>query len=192
MPAKIISMKTPKNICVYCASSMGNDPVFAGTAKTVGTLIGRLGLNLIYGGACCGTMGVLADAALDSGAYVHGIIPDFFEGYDFEVVHPALSKLTKVQTMAQRKEILVKEADIFLTLPGSYGTMDELFETLVLVQLKQIQKPVLLLNLNGFYTPLLQMTHTMQECGFLQSGNRELLQVVDSLDELAQELRKLV
>ncbi len=185
-------METKKNICVYCASSMGNDPVYADTAKEVGTLIGEMGFNLLYGGACCGTMGVLADAALASGAHVHGVIPDFFASYGFEVVHPSLPQLTKVNTMAQRKEILVKEADIFLTLPGSYGTLDELFETLVLTQLKHIHKPVFLLNINGFYNALLQMLQKMQDCDFLQPENRSLLQVVNSTDELTQTLRKLI
>lgn len=185
-------MKTKKNICVYCASSIGNDPVYADTAKEVGILIGQMGFNLLYGGACCGTMGVLADAALAAGAHVHGVIPDFFESYDFEVVHPSLPKLTKVNTMAQRKELLIAEADIFLTLPGSYGTLDELFETLVLAQLNLIQKPVFLLNVNGFYNALLQMVQKMQDCDFLQPANRSLLQVVDSTEELKQELRKFI
>ncbi|MDE7072241.1 MAG: LOG family protein, partial [Bacteroidales bacterium] len=105
-------MKNGKNICIYCASSMGNQRLYADTAKEVGVLVGRMGFNLLYGGACCGTMGVVADAALANGAFVHGVIPDFFEDYDFEVVHPSLPKLTKVKTMAERKERLIRDADI--------------------------------------------------------------------------------
>ncbi|MDE6493751.1 MAG: TIGR00730 family Rossman fold protein [Bacteroidales bacterium] len=185
-------MKNGKNICIYCASSMGNQRLYADTAKEVGVLVGRMGFNLLYGGACCGTMGVVADAALANGAFVHGVIPDFFEDYDFEVVHPSLPKLTKVKTMAERKERLIRDADIFLTLPGSYGTLDELFETLVLVQLKQIDKPVLLLNTEGFFDALLQMLQKMQDCGFLQPLNRQLLRVVNTTGELERELRQLM
>lgn len=183
-------MDRPMNICVYCGSSMGSDPVYAQAATQTGRLIARLGFTLLYGGACCGTMGKVADAAMAEGGKVHGIIPDFFDNYEFEVVHPALTHLTKVKTMAQRKEMLIVQADVFLSLPGSYGTMDELFETLVLVQLKQIDKPVFLLNLNGFYDPMLQQLHTMQQAGFLQEDNRRLLRVVNNMEELENELGK--
>ena len=175
-------------ICVYCASSMGNNEVFAQAARELGQWIGQNGHSLVYGGACCGTMGILADAALQSGAYVHGIIPRFFEHYSFEVVHKNLSGITLVDDMAERKNLLVKEAHVFVVLPGSYGTMDELFETLALCQLKQIEKPVFLLNINGFYNPLLAQLDQMQECGFLKSSNRALLSVADNLASMTQAI----
>ena len=175
-------------ICVYCASSMGKDGAYAETARELGRWIGQNGHSLVYGGACCGTMGVLADAALQSGAYVHGIIPRFFEHYSSEVVHKNLSQTTLVDNMAERKKILVKEAHVFVTLPGSYGTMDELFETLALCQLKQIEKPVFLLNIHGFYNPLLSQLEAMQEAGFLCKGNRSLLSVADDMAALTQAI----
>lgn len=183
--------KKTKYICVYCGSSMGKGTLFADAAQETGRMIARLPMGLVYGGACCGTMGKVADAALESGAEVCGIIPDFFEDYEFEVLHTGLTRLVRVKTMAERKEMLIGMADCFLALPGSYGTLDELFETLVLVQLKQIDKPVFLLNLNGFYDPMLAQLHKMQECGFLQEENRRLLQVCGTLDELEKALRRL-
>lgn len=179
-----------KYICVYCGSAMGNGNLFADTAWETGRMIARLGLGLLYGGACCGTMGKVADAALENGAEVCGIIPDFFENYEFEVLHTGLTQLVRVKTMAERKQMLIDKADCFLALPGSYGTLDELFETLVLVQLKQIAKPVFLLNLNGFYDPLLKQLEKMQECGFLQAENLRLLQVCQTLDELEMKLKR--
>ena len=167
---------------------MGNNEVFAQAARELGQWIGQNGHSLVYGGACCGTMGILADAALQSGAYVHGIIPRFFEHYSFEVVHKNLSGITLVDDMAERKNLLVKEAHVFVVLPGSYGTMDELFETLALCQLKQIEKPVFLLNINEFYNPLLVQLDQMQECGFLKSSNRALLSVADNLASMAQAI----
>lgn len=178
-----------KYICVYCGSSMGHGTLFADAAQETGRMIARLGLGLVYGGACCGTMGKVADAALENGAEVCGIIPDFFEDYEFEVLHTGLTRLVRVKTMAERKEMLIGMADCFLALPGSYGTLDELFETLVLVQLKQIEKPVFLLNLNGFYDPMLAQLDKMQACGFLQDENRRLLQVCRTLEELEKALR---
>ncbi|MCM1169329.1 MAG: TIGR00730 family Rossman fold protein [Bacteroides sp.] len=185
-------MNTRKYICVYCGSSMGSGNAFAEAAAETGRMIARLGLGLSYGGACCGTMGKVADAAMENGAPVHGIIPDFFKDYGFEVIHTGLTELTRVKTMAERKERLIEVSDCFLALPGSYGTLDELFETLVLVQLKQIDKPVFLLNLNGFYDPMLAQLDTMQQCGFLQEENRHLLQVFNTLGELESALRRLV
>lgn len=171
---------------------MGKDEIYARTAEETGRIIARLGMTLLYGGACCGTMGKVADAAMQNGAEVHGIIPDFFKDYDFEVIHPNLTRLTRVKTMAERKQMLIEQADIFVALPGSYGTLDELFETLVLAQLRQIDKPVFLLNLNGFYAPLLAQLDKMQEAGFLLADNRRLMQVVNTVKELETELHKLI
>ncbi len=179
------------NICVYCASAMGRDEIHVQTARQTGHWIGQAGHRLVYGGACCGTMGVVADAAMEAGAEVHGIIPRFFENYSFEVVHPGLSQLSVVDSMAERKERMVKEADLFVCLPGSYGTLDELFETLALCQLKQIEKPVFLLNTQGFYDPLLLQLDKMQENGFLKEENRKLLQVVGSMEELARRVEEI-
>lgn len=177
-----------KNICVFCASSKGTEAAFINAARETGRMIARNGWILLYGGACCGLMGEVADSALEEGGIVHGIIPDFFEHYDFEVIHPALTRLVRVPTMAKRKELLIAQADAFVTLPGSYGTLDELFETLVLQQLKQIDKPVFLLDAQGFYAPLLQQLARMQDAGFLHKENRKLLQVVPDVADLEKAL----
>lgn len=184
-------MKEPKKICVYCGSSMGKQPIYEQTAREVGRMIGETGNSLVYGGACCGTMGAVADAALEAGAYVHGIIPDFFKDYSFEVIHPRLPRLTRVESMMERKDIMLRESDVFVTLAGSYGTMDEIFETLVLLQLKQIDKPVFLLNTQGFYDPLLAQFDNMETAGFLHPANRKLLRIVNTVNELKEALLSL-
>ena len=181
-------MEKKKTVCVYCASSVGNDMDFIEMARETGRRIARRQWRLLYGGACCGLMGILADAALSEGGEVHGIIPDFFKDYDFEVIHPNLSYLERVGTMSRRKEMLVAQADAFVTLPGSYGTLDEMFETLVLKQLKHIDKPVFLLNPKGFYDPVLSQLDKMQEAGYLQADNRDLLQVYTNVDDLEKAL----
>lgn len=183
-----MDMEKTKTVCVYCASSVGNDMDFIETARETGRMIARRQWRLLYGGACCGLMGILADAALSEGGEVHGIIPDFFKDYDFEVIHPNLSYLERVATMSRRKEMLVAQADAFVTLPGSYGTLDELFETLVLQQLKQIDKPIFLLNPKGFYDPVLQQLDKMQAAGYLQADNHELLQVMSCVEDLEKAL----
>lgn len=184
-------MEKNKKICVYCGSSIGKEPLFEQTAREVGHMIGKTGNSLVYGGACCGTMGAVADAALEAGAHVHGIIPGFFKDFSFEVIHPALPQLTKVESMMERKEIMLRESDIFVTLPGSYGTLDELFETLVLQQLKQINKPIFLLNISGFYDPILSQLDKMEEAGFLQHENRKLLRVVTTVQQLQAEIERI-
>lgn len=181
-------MEKKKTVCVYCASSVGKDMDLIETARETGRRIARRQWRLLYGGACCGLMGILADAALSEGGEVHGIIPDFFKDYDFEVIHPNLSYLERVGTMSRRKEMLVAQADAFVALPGSYGTLDELFETLVLQQLKQIDKPIFLLNPKGFYDPVLAQLDKMQEAGYLEAGNRELLRVHTTVEELEKAL----
>lgn len=181
-------MEKTKKICVFCASSDGNDPDLTRTARETGAMIARKGWTLLYGGACCGLMGQIADSALSCGGSVHGVIPDFFKNYDFEVIHPGLTRLVRVSTMAQRKEILISEADAFVTLPGSYGTLDELFETLVLQQLRQIDKPIFLLNSRNFYAPLLLQLEKIRETGFLQTQNLKLLRIVEKVNELEKDL----
>lgn len=184
-------MEKTKKICVFCASSDGIDPTLAQDARATGSMIARNGWTLLYGGACCGLMGQIADAALSCGGKVHGVIPDFFKNYDFEVIHPGLTRLVRVSTMARRKEILIREADAFVALPGSYGTLDELFETLVLQQLRQIDKPIFLLNTRDFYAPLLLQLDKMQQAGFLQEQNRKLLKVVNNVTGLEEALSEI-
>jgi uncharacterized protein (TIGR00730 family) len=173
-------------VCVFCASSMGNDPRFADAAREVGGLLGKRGLGLVYGGAQVGLMGVVADAALGAGAEVIGVLPRVLE--DKEVAHRGLTELVLTEGMHERKAKMYELADVFLTLPGGYGTMDEMFETLTWRQLGEHGKPVGLLDVAGFYTPLVTFLDHQVRAGLLRAEYRGLLHVDDDPDRLLDRL----
>ena len=168
-------------ICVFCASSPGADPLYAETAQAVGIEIARRGWTLVYGGGSVGLMGILADAALDAGGWVIGVIPRFL--YEREVGHDGLSELEIVETLTERKVRMGDLSDAFLSLPGGIGTMDELFEALSWAQLDLETKPNGLLNVNGYYDGLVSFLDRATAEGFIKPNHRGLLHV--SSDPLA-------
>jgi uncharacterized protein (TIGR00730 family) len=164
-----------RTLCVYCGSSPGDDPAFAEAARTVGTLIGREGWQLVYGGGRAGLMGIVADAALAAGAPVVGVIPQSLMVR--ELGHPGLTELHVVETMHQRKTLMAERADAFVALPGGIGTFEELFEVWTWRQLGYHDKPVGLLNVAGYYDPLLAFLDQATGKGFMRAAQHELLQV---------------
>jgi uncharacterized protein (TIGR00730 family) len=140
-------------ICVYCASSPGSDPAFDTVAASFGRLLAERQLGLVYGGGHVGLMGVLADAALAAGGSVHGVITRALQ--DKEVAHQRLTAMTVVETMHERKAAMADLADGFVMLPGGFGTLDEFFEVVTWTQLGIHSKPCGILNVNGFFDPLL-------------------------------------
>jgi uncharacterized protein (TIGR00730 family) len=163
------------SICVYCGSRPGRSAAFEATARETGTLIGRLGWQLVYGGGRAGLMGSLADAALAAGARVVGVIPRSL--MQRELGHAGLSELHVVETMHERKRLMAERSDAFLALPGGIGTLEELFEVWTWRQLGYHDKPVGLLNVDGYYDRLLDFASGMAEAGFVTPTQRELLQV---------------
>lgn len=161
------------NICVFCGSAMGNSTIYYEQAHTIGKLMAKNGKRLIYGGGNVGLMGAVADAVMDNGGSVTGVIPDFL--MKREVGHLGLSELIVVHSMHERKQKMAELADAFIALPGGMGTLEELAEILTWVQLGIIEKPVALFNLNGFYDPLLAQLDHMVEQGFLKLRNRKML-----------------
>jgi uncharacterized protein (TIGR00730 family) len=162
-----------RQICVFCGSSCGRDPAFAQGAKRLGMAMADRGLGLVFGGGHIGLMGVLADAILDSGGQAVGVIPQAL--VDRELAHRGLTKLHVVATMHQRKALMADLADAFVALPGGFGTGDELLEILTWGQLGIHSKPIGLLNLAGFFDPLLAwLDHAVAE-GFLRPEHRGLL-----------------
>jgi hypothetical protein len=159
------------NICVFCGSSTGNNPIFSKAAEELGTLIGSNGHSLIYGGGNIGLMGILADCAMAANGKVVGVIPHFL--LKKEVGHLGINELIQVATMHQRKEKMAELADVFIAMPGGWGTLDELAEILTWHQLQIINKPIGILNTEYFFTPLLDMMDRMVACGFLKSTNLE-------------------
>ena len=167
------------NICIFCGSSTGEDPAFADAARQTGSLIARSGHTLVYGGGNIGLMGIIADAAL-------GVIPDFL--VQREVGHAGLTDLIIVSSMHDRKKRMADLADVFIALPGGWGTLDELAEILTWRQLGLIDQPVGLLNVSSFFTPLLDQMKVMSVKGFLHSANLKFLINKDSPQKLLTAL----
>lgn len=162
-----------KRICVFCGSSSGTREVYLRSAQEVGRLLAGRGIELVYGGGKVGLMGAVADACLDAGGRVIGVIPQLL--VDKEVAHSGLTELRVVQTMHERKALMADLADAFLALPGGYGTWDELCEVLTWSQIGIQQKSSAILNVNGYYDPLLAMADRAVSEGFLRDIHRELL-----------------
>ncbi|SOE21897.1 hypothetical protein SAMN06298216_2348 [Spirosomataceae bacterium TFI 002] len=179
-----------KSILVYCGANPGLKPIYRETAIALGKEIAKRNQTLIYGAGSVGLMGIIADAVLEEGGKVVGIIPNFLD--DLEVGHKSLTELHKVETMHERKALMEKLCDGIITLPGGFGSMDELFEILSWSQLGLHQKPVGLLNLNGFYDHILaQLDHMVAE-GFLKQVNRDILQVSDTIEGLYAKMESYV
>lgn len=174
------------NVCVFCGSSTGTDPVFATHARETGRLLSRGGHTLVYGGGNIGLMGLLADEVLTSGGKAIGVIPDFL--IQREVGHTGLTEQIVVQSMHERKQRMADLADVFVALPGGWGTLDELAEILTWRQLGIIDQPIGLLNVESFFTPLLEQMKRMTEKGFLHGANLSFLVVENSPSKLLTTL----
>jgi uncharacterized protein (TIGR00730 family) len=173
-------------ICVFCGSSSRAKPVYFEAANALGTAIATRGWDLIYGGASCGLMGEVANAALAAGGRVIGVIPEFMVAR--EIAHTTLTELSIVSSMHERKAKMVELADAFVALPGGYGTFDEIFEVLTWAQIDVHNKPCAFLNTNGFYDALFAfLDHTAAE-GLLQSHHRQLPIVHTEPDALLDHL----
>jgi uncharacterized protein (TIGR00730 family) len=161
------------SVCVYCGSSPGVDPGFRSAAASLGRLLARRGLRLVYWGGHVGLMGVVADAALGEGGEVHGVITRALE--EKEIAHRGLTTLTVVETMHERKAAMADLADSFLLMPGGFGTLDEFFEAVTWTQLGVHAKPCGALNVNGFFDPLLALFARATEQRFLIPEHRDLV-----------------
>ena len=171
-----------QSIVVYCASSLGVNPIYNEVAVELGEKMAANGVRLIYGGGGFGLMGNVANAVLQNGGEVTGVIPNFLA--NLEVAHTTLTELHFVETMHERKFKMVQLAKGVIALPGGYGTLDELFEILAWRQLKLYDGPIAIVNTNGFYDLMLQQLDRMVADGFLKAENRTLLLVADSVDEV--------
>lgn len=178
-------MRTFRRICVYCGSSPGR-PVYAEAARSLGTYLADQGIGLVYGGGRVGLMGILADAALAAGGEVYGVIPDKLR--ELELGHEGLTELFVTDSMHARKLIMAQLADAFVAMPGGYGTLEELFEVTTWTQLEYHSKPVGLLNVEGFFDPLLAyVAHAANE-GFIRPLHRELIQAAPEPADLLGRL----
>ena len=162
-----------RRICVFCGSSSGTRLVYQQAAQAVGRLLCRRGIELVYGGGHVGLMGIVADACLNEGGHVIGVIPQALA--DKEVAHTGLTELRIVGSMHERKALMADLSDAFLALPGGYGTWEEFFEVLTWSQLRIQRKACGVLNVSGYYDPLLDMADRALSEGFLRDVHRDLL-----------------
>ena len=174
------------NICVFCGSSPGYSSIYADAAKELGFLIARGNHTLIYGGGNIGLMGIVADAVLEKQGQVIGVIPKFL--MDKEVGHLGLTSLEIVTSMHERKKRMADLSDVFIAIPGGWGTLEEIAEILSWKQLGLLAQPVALLNVNGFFNPLLQQMKLMVNEGFLHEQNFSSIKTSDSATELLSAL----
>ncbi len=170
------------SICVFCGSSLGNDPVFKQLAQLTGQVIAAQGKTLVYGGGRSGLMGVVADSALQAGGRVIGVIPHAL--VDRELAHTGLTELYRVNNMHERKTKMAELSDAFVALPGGAGTLEEIFEQWTWSQLGIHQKPCAFLNVNGFYTDLLKMLQASVDSGFTQARFVDKLIVAEQIEEV--------
>jgi len=171
-----------KKIAVFCGASIGFNPIYKDDALRVGAYFGKHKIGLVYGGGKIGMMGALANELLKHKGEVIGIIPHLLKNE--EVVHSELSQLIETKTMSKRKVKISKLVDGYIALAGGFGTLDEIFEALTLGQLGIENKPIGLLNTQGFFSPMLAQLDLMVLEGFLKQENRDMVLVSDTIEDL--------
>ncbi len=171
-----------KNLVIFCGSSEGYHETYREAAYETGAYLAHHDYGIVYGGAQIGNMGAVADGALNNGGRVIGVIPGFLKTK--EVVHTGITELIEVETMHERKMKMFELSDGSLALPGGWGTLEELFEMMTWAQLGLHQKPIGILNINGFYDPLLAQLELMTNEGFLKEIYREMILVDHDLPTL--------
>ncbi|MDE3103818.1 MAG: TIGR00730 family Rossman fold protein [Acidobacteriota bacterium] len=177
------------SIAVYCASAEGASPVYRQAAQELGQTLAARNVGLIYGGAKVGLMGAVAEACLEAGGHVVGVIPEVL--VDLEVAHEGISELHVVDTMHTRKALMSEKADAFFILPGGYGTLEEMFEVLAWQTLRLHNKPIVLLNINGFYDDLVRFLDHAVAHGVLKPKSRSILLQVETVAQAFVQLQQM-
>lgn len=177
-------------VAVYCGSRLGNDGIYEQAARELGQKLAQNGMGLVYGGASIGLMGAVADEIIKGGAQAVGVIPTFMLKH--EIAHDALTRLHLTDTMHTRKTVMAEYADAFITLPGGLGTLEEIMEIATWRQLYQHEKPMIILNINGFYDRLIEHLAFTAEQGFMKQDDLERLVVCNSVDDAIELLHVLV
>ena len=173
-----------RSLCVLCGSREGNDRAYREAAIRLGELMAEEGVRLVYGGGSIGLMGVIADAVIEAGGEVVGVIPDFLIRY--EVGHGRLTDLVVTDSMHDRKRRMFEMADAFVVLPGGLGTLDETFEIVTWKQLRLHDSPIIILNVNGYWSPLLALINATIRGGFAHPDIAELIAVVETPEQVFQ------
>jgi uncharacterized protein (TIGR00730 family) len=179
-----------KRITVFCGSSLGSNDIYRVQANLLGQTLAKQDIELVYGGAKIGLMGAVADGALNGGGRVIGVLPKFLRSK--EIAHEGLTQLILVDSMHERKTKMSELCDGVIALPGGYGTLEEFFEMLTWSQLGLHQKPVAILNVNGFYDSLIALVKNMVDNGLLKEVNQKMLLMSNDVDELLNKMRSYV
>ena len=175
-------------VCVFCGSSMGNDPRYQEAAAQLGEVLAQNGCTLYYGGANVGLMKIIADKMLERGKQVVGIIPKLIT--DMEIAHEGVTEMIEVDSMSERKMMLINESDAFIAMPGGFGTLDEIFEVVVLNQLRITDKPIALYNTLNYYDSMMQFINHAVNQGFIRKEHRDNIIVSDNPETLFKELSR--
>jgi uncharacterized protein (TIGR00730 family) len=186
----VVTLGMDTNICIYCGSAVGIDPEFAAVARTLGRALAHFAIGLVYGGGRVGLMGIVADAVLEGGGRAIGVIPEPLATK--EVAHDGLTELHVVADMHERKALMARLASAFLTLPGGIGTFEEFFETLSWAALGLHQKPLGILNVAGYFDPLLALLEHAVAARFVRPEHLRLLLVATDPTALVSDLMALV
>ncbi len=179
-----------KSITVFCGSSFGTEEIYKEQAVLLGQTLAKQNIKLIYGGANVGLMGAVADGVLNAGGEAIGVLPNFLRSK--EIAHLGLTELILVESMHERKTKMNDLCEGVIALPGGFGTLEELFEMLTWSQLGLHKKPIAILNINGFYDSLIDLTKTMVEKGLLKDVNQKMLLVSDNIDDLLHQMKNYV
>jgi uncharacterized protein (TIGR00730 family) len=178
-----------KKICVFTGASNGNHPSYVENAYKIGQMIASLNMGLVYGGGKMGLMGRVADGVIQAGGHVTGIIPRFLD--NVEISHDEVTKLHILDTMHERKEMMYEVSDAFIVLPGGLGTLDEAMEIATWRQLGLHQKPVIIANLNGYWSHLLAQLQHIIDTGFMHHSQNAHFEQIDNLEALADRLQTI-
>jgi uncharacterized protein (TIGR00730 family) len=188
-PAHILIMADIRSVCVYCGSAAGADPAFLEAARDFGSVLAREKIRLVYGGGGIGMMGALAHAVTEAGGEITGVIPEFLVAR--EHARAGAREIVITRDMHERKRIMFERADAFVALPGGIGTLEEVVEQLSWLQLERHRKPVLVLNIKGFWEPLIALIDHLRAQRFLHSDNLQLL-VASRVEAVLPKLREAV
>ena len=169
-------------ICVYCASSQRIDRIYLETARSLGGILAKQSVTIVYGGGGTGSMGAVADGALEEGGHVVGVIPEFM--YELEWGHTGLQQMKVVKSLHERKRLMLEEVDACVALPGGSGTLEELLEAITLKRLGIYLKPIVLLNVRGFFDPLLEQFERCVSEQFMDDRHRLMWRVVEHPEEV--------
>jgi len=179
-------MDNKKRACVFCGSSKGNNPAFTAEAKQLGIQLAQKDIGLVYGGGSVGIMNAVANGVLSKDGEVRGLIPEHLN--NSEHAHKGITELYITQTMHQRKAKMAELANAFITLPGGFGTFEELMEVITWSQLELHQKPVIIYNIDGYYDKLIEFISYATQSGFISPQNRQQLKVADTVEACLQHL----